>query len=41
MGDSLCEVVPNLNVIGKVYRQWSSKIVVMLKNRPAEDIRAP
>lgn len=39
-GGLTLEVVPNLNVIGKVYRQWSSKIVVMLKNRPAEDIRA-
>jgi len=33
------DVIPNPNAIGKVYRQWSSKIAVMLKNRPAEDIR--
>ena len=33
-------VVPNPNAIGKVYRQWSSKIAVMLKNRPARTIKA-
>ncbi len=35
----ILEVLPNPNAIGKVYRQWSSKIAVMLKNRPAQDIR--
>jgi len=31
--------VPNPNAIGKVYRQWSSKIAVLLKSRPAKQIR--
>ncbi|MEM0449467.1 MAG: isoleucine--tRNA ligase [Methanomassiliicoccales archaeon] len=30
---------PNPNAIGKVYRQWSSKIAVLLKSRPAKQIR--
>jgi len=33
------DVVPNPNAIGKVYRQWSSKIAVLLKNRPAATIK--
>lgn len=33
------EVIPNPNAIGKVYRQWSAKIAVMLKNRPAEKVK--
>jgi isoleucyl-tRNA synthetase len=33
------EVVPNPNAIGKVYRQWSAKIAVMLRNRPADKIK--
>jgi len=32
-------VVPNPNAIGKVYRQWSSKIAVLLKSRPARTIK--
>ncbi|MDH4123032.1 MAG: isoleucine--tRNA ligase [Thermoplasmata archaeon] len=32
-------VVPNPNAIGKVYRQWSSKIAVLLKTRPAKTIK--
>lgn len=35
----ILDVIPNPNAIGKVYRQWSSKIAVMLKNRPAQDIK--
>ncbi|HUL39495.1 MAG TPA: DUF835 domain-containing protein, partial [Methanomassiliicoccales archaeon] len=30
---------PNPNAIGKVYRQWASKIAVLLKSRPAKQIR--
>jgi isoleucyl-tRNA synthetase len=33
------EVVPNPNAIGKTYRQWSSKIAVLLKSRPAKSIK--
>ncbi|MBI0584130.1 MAG: isoleucine--tRNA ligase [Methanomassiliicoccus sp.] len=33
------EVVPNPNAIGKVYRQWSAKIAVMLKSRPAAKVK--
>ena len=36
----ILSVVPNPNAIGKVYRQWSSKIAVLLKNRPAKIIKA-
>jgi len=36
----ILSVVPNPNAIGKVYRQWSSKIAVLLKNRPAKVIKA-
>ena len=42
-GQEWAEVVltaePNPNAIGKVYRQWSSKIAVLLKSRPAKQIR--
>ena len=38
--EMLLSVVPNPNAIGKVYRQWSSKIAVLLKNRPAKSIKA-
>lgn len=31
-------VIPNPNAIGKVYRQWSGKIALMLKARPAGEI---
>ncbi len=38
--EMVLSVVPNPNAIGKVYRQWSSKIAVLLKNRPAKAIKA-
>ncbi|WP_019176842.1 isoleucine--tRNA ligase [Methanomassiliicoccus luminyensis] len=38
--EMVLEVQPNPNAIGKVYRQWASKIALMLRNRPAEDVRA-
>ncbi|MGB2581800.1 MAG: DUF835 domain-containing protein, partial [Thermoplasmata archaeon] len=38
--EMILSVVPNPNAIGKVYRQWSSKIAVLLKNRPAKAIKA-
>ena len=38
--EMILSVVPNPNAIGKVYRQWSSKIAVLLKNRPARTIKA-
>ncbi|MEM4262726.1 MAG: isoleucine--tRNA ligase [Thermoplasmata archaeon] len=37
--DLVLEVVPNPNAIGVVYRQWSSKIAVLLKSRPAKSIK--
>ncbi|MCE5296531.1 MAG: DUF835 domain-containing protein, partial [Euryarchaeota archaeon] len=37
--ESLLNVVPNPNAIGKVYRQWASKIAVLLKSRPAKLIK--
>ena len=37
--EMILEVIPNPNAIGMVYRQWSSRIAVMLKNRPAKKIR--
>ncbi len=37
--EMLLDVIPNPNVIGKVYRQWSSKIAVLLKSRSAHKIR--
>jgi len=33
-------VVPNPNAIGKIYRQWSGKIAMMLKARPAAEVIA-
>jgi len=38
--EMILSVEPNPNAIGKVYRQWSSKIAVLLKNRPAKTIKA-
>lgn len=38
--EMVLSVVPNPNAIGKVYRQWSSKIAVLLKNRPAKAVKA-
>ncbi|MDH3366022.1 MAG: isoleucine--tRNA ligase [Thermoplasmata archaeon] len=38
--EMMLSVVPNPNAIGKVYRQWSSKIAVLLKNRPAKAVKA-
>ncbi len=37
--EMILEVHPNPDAIGLVYRQWSSRIAVMLKNRPAKKIR--
>jgi isoleucyl-tRNA synthetase len=37
--EMVLDVVPNPNAIGKVYRQWSSKIAMMLKTRSAADIK--
>jgi isoleucyl-tRNA synthetase len=37
--ESVLNVVPNPNAIGKVYRQWASKIAVLLKSRPARLIK--
>ncbi len=33
------KVEPNRNAIGKVYRQWASKIAAMLANRPAHIVK--
>ncbi len=38
-GEMILEVQPNPDAIGLVYRQWSSRIAVMLRNRPAKRIR--
>ncbi len=38
--EMILSVEPSPNAIGKVYRQWSSKIAVLLKNRPAKTIKA-
>jgi isoleucyl-tRNA synthetase len=38
-GETILNAIPNPNAIGKVYRQWSSKIAVLLKSRPAKQIR--
>jgi len=38
--EMVLSVVPNPNAIGKVYRQWASKIAILLKNRPAKAIKA-
>lgn len=35
----ILNVVPNPHAIGKVYRQWSSKIAVLLKSRPAKQVK--
>ncbi|MEM2943770.1 MAG: class I tRNA ligase family protein, partial [Methanomassiliicoccales archaeon] len=35
----ILNVVPNPHAIGKVYRQWSSKIAVLLKTRPAKQVK--
>jgi len=38
--EMILTVIPNPNAIGKVYRQWSSKIAAMLKNKPAKAVKA-
>ncbi|MDD1747906.1 MAG: isoleucine--tRNA ligase [Methanomassiliicoccales archaeon] len=38
-GEIVLNAEPNPNAIGKVYRQWASKIAVLLKSRPAKQIR--
>lgn len=37
--EAVLTVVPNPNAIGKTYRQWSSKIAVLLQSRPAKSIK--
>ncbi len=37
--ETILNVIPNPHAIGKVYRQWSSKIAVLLKSRPARQIK--
>ncbi len=37
--ETILNVIPNPHAIGKVYRQWSSKIAVLLKSRPAKQIK--
>ncbi len=37
--EMILSVIPNPHAIGKVYRQWSSKIAVLLKSRSAKQIR--
>jgi len=37
--DMILNVIPNPMAIGKVYRQWSSKIAILLKSRPACQIK--
>jgi isoleucyl-tRNA synthetase len=37
--DMILSVIPNPLAIGKVYRQWSSKIAILLKSRPAAQIK--
>ncbi|MBM4237637.1 MAG: class I tRNA ligase family protein, partial [Euryarchaeota archaeon] len=37
--DLILNVIPNPHAIGKVYRQWSSKIAILLKSRPAMQIK--
>jgi len=37
--DLILNVIPNPMAIGKVYRQWSSKIAILLKSRPACQIK--
>ncbi len=36
----ILRAIPNPHAIGKVYRQWSSKIAKLLESRPAEMVRA-
>lgn len=38
--EMVLSVVPNPNAIGKVYRQWASKIAILLKNRPAKAVKS-
>jgi len=38
-GGPTLEVKPNPDVIGKVYRQWASRIAVILESRPPEVIK--
>ncbi len=35
----ILRVIPNPHAIGKVYRQWSSKIAKLLESRPAEMVK--
>jgi len=37
--EAILTVVPNPSAIGMVYRQWQSKIAVLLKSRPAKSIK--
>ncbi len=37
--EMLLEVQPNYNAIGKAYRQWVSRIALMLEKRPAKEIK--
>lgn len=37
--ESILNVIPNPNAIGKVYRQWASKIAVLLRSRPAKLVK--
>jgi len=37
--EMILSVIPNPHAIGKVYRQWSSKIAVLLKSRDARQIK--
>jgi isoleucyl-tRNA synthetase len=37
--EMILSVIPNPYAIGKVYRQWSSKIAVLLKSRPPKQIK--
>ncbi len=37
--ETVLNVVPNPLAIGKVYRQWASKIAVLLQSRPANKIK--
>ncbi|MFP4545621.1 MAG: isoleucine--tRNA ligase, partial [Methanomassiliicoccales archaeon] len=38
-GEMVLSVIPNPNAIGKVYRQWASKIAVLLKSRDPYHIK--
>ncbi len=37
--EMILEVHPNYNAIGKAYRQWVSRIALMLEKRPAKEIK--